>query len=219
MGKLIVPGYWEVWWGCDGKVESLEDARSVGKENRLTSSQHLVKNHHTFSGYWSPWGMEVSPVSIIAALVRSILMSMGSMQGIPSAESGVQMSVTLSIMSEEPSSFQNEMQTSCMQYPIVISTINVGKSAIQGRTVQTGVFQEIRMDGNGRNEVSIVRNATRALIRIVQIATPRRSIGGRIVRMVEEIQFAIEQTCERNVDISGTVNIRRLCSSDVGLAN
>lgn len=48
-------------------------------------------------------------------LPLSILMSAGDSQWVGSLGLVLQMSVTLSIMSEVPSSFQKEIQTSCIQ--------------------------------------------------------------------------------------------------------
>lgn len=68
---------------------------------------------------------------MICALLRSILMSLGLVQWVGSDGSVEQISVTLSIISEDPSGFQNEMQTSCMQYPgachfVVVVNLGVG---------------------------------------------------------------------------------------------
>ena len=52
---------------------------------------------------------------MIEHLALSILMSAGDAQPLGSLGSVLQISVTLSIMSEPPSSRQKEMQTSCMQ--------------------------------------------------------------------------------------------------------
>lgn len=52
---------------------------------------------------------------MMETLVLSTLMSAGVAQWVGSVGSVLQMSVTLSIMSEVPSSFQKEMQTSCIQ--------------------------------------------------------------------------------------------------------
>lgn len=52
---------------------------------------------------------------MIEALLLSILISAGVAQWVGSLGSVLQISVTLSIMSEVPSSFQKEMQTSCIQ--------------------------------------------------------------------------------------------------------
>lgn len=81
---------------------------------QLTSAQHFMKNHQTFAGYSLPSGVLLI-FSIISALVRSTLMSAGVAQWVGSSGSVEQISVTLSIMSESPSSLQNEIQTSCMQ--------------------------------------------------------------------------------------------------------
>lgn len=89
-----------------------------------TSAQHLAKNHHIFSGNWSPISSgrlsRGRPVMYCMTwtLARTTLMSAGVAQGLGSLGSVLQMSVTLSIMSDLPSSLQKDMQTSCMQYPM-----------------------------------------------------------------------------------------------------
>jgi len=76
-------------------------------------------------------------------------------------------------MSDDPSSFQNEMQTSCIQYPIRYVSNRTSLIAIGLLTAQVGIFEKVGMDGNFADGIGIVRNAASALGgRIAPIRVP-----------------------------------------------
>ena len=90
---------------------------------KRTLKKHFWKYHHTFSGhsFACPFGFlsgSVSTPSMMNALTRSTLMSLGVAQWEGSLVSVLQMSVTLSPRSRLISSFQTAMQRSARHHPI-----------------------------------------------------------------------------------------------------
>ena len=93
------------------------------------------------------------------------------------------------------------------------------------RTIESRILQEVRVNGDGADEPCIVRDAARALVRAVVLRAPARDIRGRVVGVREELQGAVEEAVEWQVDAARAVDVglavcggfRRLGSQEGGI--